>query len=141
MKIKEFKNKLYIKDFKPKNLRNLIWKMTQEPETRWDNGRIQCLDYHHRSLTDIYNVAKSYYPDCSVDQVFYHLARLCWKGYCIGNYCSEIQKPVFYPKSIYDGEYDGNIMMDYFPKGTQSREVAEKLLEIQEEHKNQWENE
>ncbi len=135
--IRKFKNKLIIPGFTPKNLRNLIWQCTQEPETRWAHtNKLQCESRRHRSLTDIYNICLSYYPETTLDEVLYHLARLCYKGYCVSNFCSVVRKQVFYPCSIYDGEFDGNIV-EYEP-GYGDKETFRKLKEIQQKHKAEW---
>lgn len=140
-KIRKFKNQLIIPGFQPRDLRNLVWKCSQEPETRWKHtNKLQCQSFRHRSLTDIYNICLSYYPEVTLDEVMYHLARLCYKGYCISNYCPVIQKQVFYPNSIYDAEFDGNIVEDDY-YSNRDKEDVNRLREIQKEHAAEWSQE
>ncbi len=131
-KIKLFKRKLLIPGFAPKHVRNAVWKGTQQPESKFNGTIRQCDAGRNRSVMDIYNIVNSYFPETSLEDVLYHLARLCYKGYAFSNYCPVIQRQVFYPTSIYENE-PGNV------RG--KSEVAQKLREIQYANSHDWDNE
>ncbi len=129
-KITQFKRKLFIPGFTPKDLRNCVWKCTQRPESRFEDGAYQCESDRNRSFQDIWNICHSYFPECTMEEVMYHLARLCYKRYCIANWCCVIKRLVFYPSSIYDGHYPGNVY------GNSA--VSKALKTFQHEHSAEW---
>lgn len=58
-----------------------------------------CRSHKRRSLGDIFLICKTYYPDCTIEDVLKVLITLCEKQKIAGSHCSYIHKFVFHRQS------------------------------------------
>jgi hypothetical protein len=61
------------------------------------NKKEQCYSGAYRSMGDIYNLCREYYPDVKVEQVMKCLVNMYKKGEVFSFYCPNIRKRVFRP--------------------------------------------
>lgn len=69
-------------------------KFNKEFDTIYNNTKeLQCCSGRHRSLGDICNICRAYYPEITIEEVKEIL--LDFGSYLVGHYCPDIEKRVY----------------------------------------------
>jgi len=97
-KFENYKHKKNIKleDF----MFDYFFKLNSSQHTLDWRGLIQCEENKRRSLSDIYLICKTYYPDCNILQILQILIALYYTRKICFQKCNQIGKYVFFPRYV-----------------------------------------